>query len=205
MTEKKDVMRPALWTPRPVEEAIAIYADWADSYDADVTKRGYHTPGRIASALASFANPGDPMLDFGCGTGLGGAALKQAGFLHLDGTDITAEMLERAEALGIYQKTWLSQPGELSFGRGVYRVIVAAGVVSLGAAPPETLGLLIATLNTGDLLALSFNDPTLQDAGYTGALDTEISEARIEVIFREHGPHLDDVDMGSDVIVLRRR
>ncbi|MDX8353605.1 class I SAM-dependent DNA methyltransferase [Cognatiyoonia sp. IB215182] len=205
MTEKKDVMRPGLWTPRPVEETIAIYADWAETYDADVIKRGYHTPGRIAAALRDIADPSDPILDFGCGTGLGGMALRQAGFQHLDGTDITAEMLERAQALGIYDKTWLSQPGELSFGRGAYQVIVAAGVVSLGAAPPETLGLLVAKLNSGGLLALSFNDPTLKDDSYTDALATEIGEARAEVIFREHGPHLDDVDMGADVIVLRRR
>ncbi|MDX8348685.1 methyltransferase domain-containing protein [Cognatiyoonia sp. IB215446] len=205
MTKKKDVMRPALWTPRPVEETIAIYADWAETYDADVTKRGYHTPQRIAAALSDVADPNDLILDFGCGTGLGGMALRQAGFQHLDGTDITAEMLERAQTLGIYDKTWLSQPGELSFGRGAYRVIVAAGVVSLGAAPPETLGLLVAKLNSGGLLALSFNDPTLQDNRYTDALATEIGEARVEVMFREHGTHLDDVDMGSDVIILRRR
>lgn len=70
MTKKKDVMRPALWTPRPVDETIAIYADWAATYDDDLGKRGYHTPTRIADALKAFAKPDDPVLDFGCGTGL---------------------------------------------------------------------------------------------------------------------------------------
>ncbi|MEL6839924.1 MAG: methyltransferase domain-containing protein [Pseudomonadota bacterium] len=198
-------MRPALWTPRPVEETIAVYADWAETYDDDVTKRGYHTPRRIADALKNIAKPDQHILDFGCGTGISGAALKQAGFAQIDGTDITAEMLKKAAARGIYDKTWLSQPGELSFGRGAYPIIAAAGVVSLGAAPPETLRTLTGKLTTGGLLALSFNDPTLADDSYIDALGAEVANGRVEVIFREHGPHLDDVDMGADVIILRAR
>lgn len=205
MADKKDVLRPELWTPRPVEETMAVYAAWAETYDADIMARGYHTPDRIAEALQARIKPDRCILDFGCGTGLSGKVLQQAGFSNLHGTDITAEMLEKAAARGVYGKTWLSQPGELSFGRGAYPAIVAAGVVSLGAAPPETLGALVAKLNTGGMLALSFNDPTLDDQSYADALGTEVGSGRAEIVFREHGPHLDDVDMGADIIILRRR
>jgi len=191
MTEKKDVLRPSLWTRRPVAETIAVYADWADNYGADVAARGYRTPDRLAK-------------DFGCGTGIGGGALRQAGFATIDGTDVTPEMLKKAETSGIYRRTWHSPPGEMGFAKGAYRVIVAVGVVSLGAAPPETLAPLVAKLDAGGLLALSFNDPTLADAAYTDALGAQLTLAQAEVIFREHGPHLEDVDMGSDVIILRR-
>ena len=205
MTDKKDVLKPQLWTPRPVAETMAVYADWAETYDAEVTSRGYHTPARIAAALVPLIDPRAPVLDYGCGTGLSGIALHQAGLSCLDGTDITPQMLAKAEARGLYRKTWLSEPGVLSFGRGAYRAITAIGVVSLGAAPADLLGALVAKLGTGDLLALSFNDPTLADASYADALGAEVGAGRVEVVFREHGPHLDDVGMGSDVIVLRRR
>jgi predicted TPR repeat methyltransferase len=204
MTKKKDVLRPALWTRRPVEETIAVYADWADNYEAEVTKRGYRTPDRLAAALAQFAEPDEDILDFGCGTGIGGAALLRAGFRQIDGTDITKEMLEKARARGIYRKTWHSSPTDMGFAQGHYHVIVAVGVISLGAAPPETLAPLVAQLPKDGLLALSFNDPTLADDAYTAALDALCSSGLVTVIFREHGPHLDDVGMGSDVIVLRR-
>lgn len=204
MTEKKDVLRPALWTPRPVEETIAVYADWADSYDAEVTERGYRTPDRLAKALASHADIKAPLLDFGCGTGIGGAALKRAGFEVLDGTDVTAEMLEKAAARGIYRKTWHSSPSDMGFAPGAYQTITAIGVISLGAAPAATLAPLITQLPAGGMLAMSYNDPTLADASYTDALDAEVSSGQAELVFREHGPHLDDVDMGSDVIILRR-
>lgn len=205
MADKKTVLHPQLWTPRPVAETIAVYADWAATYDEEVTKRGYHTPARIALALMSHASSHDPILDFGCGTGLSGMALQAAGFGTIDGTDITAEMLERAAALGLYRKTWLSQPGALDFGRGAYPVITAIGVISLGAAPADLLGALVAKLDQGGLLALSFNDPTLADDSYGDALSAELAAGRAEILFREHGPHLDDVDMGADVIILRRR
>lgn len=200
-----DVLKPALWVRRPVTETIAVYADWADTYDAEVTARGYHTPARVATALAPLCQPNTPILDFGCGTGLSGIALQKQGFTHLDGTDVTAEMLAKATALNLYEKTWLSAPDDLSFGRGAYSAIVAVGVISLGAAPADLLGALMAKLTTGGLLAMSFNDPTLSDDSYSDALSAEVAAGRADVIFREHGPHLDDVGMGSDVIVLRRR
>ncbi len=205
MTDKKNVLKPDLWTPRPVEETIAVYAEWAETYDADITARGYHTPERIARALAPLIKPDASILDFGCGTGFSGHVLRQHGFSQIDGTDVTTEMLEIATARGVYDKTWLSVPGELSFGRGAYKAITAVGVVSLGAAPPETLDALVAKLDTGDLLAFSFNDPTLKDASYMDALGRQIGAGLVEVVFREHGRHLEDVDMGSDVIILQRR
>lgn len=204
MTEKKDVLQPSLWTPRPVEETIAVYADWADNYEIEVVARGYRTPDRLAKALTNFTTTDVDVLDFGCGTGIGGAALRRAGFTSVDGTDVTAEMLAKADARGIYRKTWHSSPTDMGFSKGAYPVIAAIGVISLGAAPANTLPPLVAQLEKDGLLAMSFNDPTLADETYIDALKTEVSDGHVEVVFREHGPHLDDVGMGSDVIILRR-
>lgn len=204
MTDKKDVLRPSLWTHRPVAETLSVYADWADNYDADVESRGYRTPDRLAEALAAHVASGVEILDFGCGTGIGGAALRRAGFDTIDGTDVTAEMLEKAKARGIYRKTWHSSPEDMGFATGTYPVIVAVGVISLGAAPPAILPALVAKLSSGGLLALSFNDPTLEDESYADVLDAEVAQGHVAVIFREHGAHLDTVGMGSDVMILRR-
>jgi hypothetical protein len=63
---------------------------------------------------------------------------------------------------------------------------------------------LIDGLSPGGVLALSFNDPTLADGSYDAVLDRHVAKGEVTVTAREHGPHLDDVGMGSDVIVLRR-
>lgn len=203
MTEKT-VLKPQLWTPRPVEETIAVYAEWAATYDAEVTSRGYHTPARIAAALTDLVPTDTAILDFGCGTGLSGIALQQAGFSNVDGTDVTPQMLVKAQALNLYRKLWHSTPGTLDFDHGAYPVIMAVGVISLGAAPASMLAPLVDKLDAGGLLIMSYNDPTLADQTYADALTAEVAANKAKVTFREHGPHLDDVNMGSDVIALRR-
>ena len=192
---------PKLWTRRSPEETRDLYTGWAATYDADVTAAGYATPTRLASALAA-ASPDlmAPILDFGCGTGLSGRALKAAGFTTLDGTDITPEMLEKAEALGIYRTLWASVPGAAP--PPGYAAIAAIGVVSLGAAPPETLETLLGALESGGLLGLSYNDATLADPDYMAALDT--AQTRADLIHDAYGPHLPARDMGSRVYVLRK-
>ncbi|MDP7152699.1 MAG: methyltransferase domain-containing protein [Paracoccaceae bacterium] len=200
---EKEPYRPNLWIDRPVEEVIDTYAHWAGSYDKDITERGYHTPVRIADALGRFKSEFDgPILDFGCGTGISGLALKQKGLGPIHGTDITAEMLSIAEEKRIYERLWLSKPGEVP---NTYSVIVAAGVISVGAAPPETLTNCVDAIAPTGLLAFSYNDKTLENADYMAVLEAELSQNRANVIFREHGPHLDDMRMGSDIIILRRK
>lgn len=196
-----DVLKPQLWTPRPVEETVQVYTDWADDYDADVKARGYVTPDRIAEALAQFVQPGQTLLDFGCGTGLSAIPLRAAGLGPIDGTDITRAMVDIAAKRGLYDRLWVSEPG-VAPPPG-YHVIVATGVISLGAAPPETFDLLLDALAPGALLALSFNDPTLADGSYDARLAARASD--LDMLFREHGPHLTKADMGADVMVLRRR
>lgn len=199
----KDVLRPQLWVPRPVEETLQVYTDWADRYDADVKERGYVTPTRIAEALALHSKPGDCILDYGCGTGLSGLALQNAGLGPLHGTDIAQAMLDEAKPRNIYEKLWRSNPGDSPCEAGEYSAIVATGVVSLGAAPPETFDLLLDCLGSGGHLALSFNDPTLEAGTYEARLEARRSDFR--VLFREHGPHLTNAGMGADVMVLQRK
>lgn len=196
-----DVLKPQLWTPRPVAETVQVYTDWADQYDADVKARGYVTPQRLAEAVSRFIKPGQRLLDFGCGTGLSAIPLAAAGLGPIDGTDITKAMVDIAADRKLYDKLWVSDPGAPP--PSGYDAIIATGVVSLGAAPPDTFDLLLDALAPGGLLALSFNDPTLADSTYEARITARASDT--DMLFREHGPHLKNAGMGADVMVLRRR
>lgn len=202
---KKDVTNE-LWTQHSDAEIKEIYARWAESYEEDVAEWGYATPPRIALALRRCgANIEKPILDFGCGTGLSGMALKAVGFQVVDGTDISPQMLAIAEAKPAYRQVWKGAPGSMGhIRRGDYPAIAAAGVVSLGAAPPETLDMLLDAIGPGGLLAFSYNDATLADRAYTDRLDIAVLAPDIELVFEEHGPHLPAKEMMSTVYVLRR-
>ena len=194
-----------LWVPRPAHETLGIYAEWSATYDADLTAAGYESPRRVAEAIRQFSTPDTTILDFGCGTGLSGQALQAVGFKHVDGVEISPEMLALAKQRDAYNSVWQCALGEITdVKRGQYQVIVAAGVISLGAAPPETLSLIIDHLDNGGMAGFSFNDPTVEDGSYDAILNAEILDKRVKVIFRENGPHLSEINMGSDIIVLKR-
>ena len=208
MVDDKTIAK--IWAPRSVGETRKLYADWADTYENDITAMSYATPDRIAEALLT-QNPDltQPILDFGCGTGLSGIALKKKGFTTIDGTDISPEMLAHAkDKTGpdgpLYRNLWLGTVGEIDVKPGEYGIIVATGVISLGAAPAELLAVLVDALAPGSLLAFSYNDPTLLDESYMSALNGLLSDGSATQVFREHGPHLSEKVTGSDVIVLRR-
>ncbi|SLN16706.1 class I SAM-dependent DNA methyltransferase [Pseudooctadecabacter jejudonensis] len=202
---------PSLWSPRSVDDTKKIYADWADTYDRDVTDMAYATPSRVAAALRGLkVDVTTPVLDFGCGTGLSGVALRQAGFETVDGTDISSQMLAHADVKTlpdgpVYRNTWLGDPDTIDIAKGAYDTIVATGVISLGAAPASLLATLVGLLPRGGHIAFSFNDPTLKDQSYINALDDVLHSQLADLKFREHGPHLNEKVTGSDVIVLKRK
>ncbi len=189
-----DTYLDKIYTVDDQGEQREAYDDWASSYDDDLGTNSYKTPGRIAAALkqclpATQSNP--RILDWACGTGLSGSALKEAGFNRLDGCDISEGMLEKARAKGLYNelfKTPLGVPDTAMFKD--YDVVAAVGAVSVGAAPAECLPAIVDGLKPGARLAVSFNALTLADDAYMNTLRDVIERDDTTLEFSEDGPHL---------------
>jgi predicted TPR repeat methyltransferase len=189
-----------------IEETRALYDAWSGSYDSEIMENGYATPDRVARALAAqIRNLDAPILDYGCGTGLSGAALIAAGFTAIDGADLSADMLKGAMDKGVYRALWQVQPdGDLPFETGKYHAITATGVIGVGAAPPETFDLLMGALNPGGLLALSLNDHAMAEPAFTARLHDHIFKHQAKLMFEEYGEHLPGIDLKSTVYVLEK-
>lgn len=187
--------------PAAFEEA---YDDWADSYDSDLKGAGYATPGRVAAMLAEFLPSLDtPVLDFACGSGLSGRALRSAGLTTVDGVDVSQKMLDVAARSGAYRRlTKIAHDDTLP---AQYGAIAAVGAISRGAAPPEALDTVVNALESGGLLALSFNDHTLGDEAYTGKLASVVESGALEKIAEQHGPHLPKLNLGATLYILKRQ
>jgi predicted TPR repeat methyltransferase len=181
-----------------------LYDDWAASYEQEIAENGYATPGRCAQALAKFVtDKTGPILDFGCGTGLSGLALKLAGFQTIDGVDLSAEMLEGARAKKIYRTLSQINEGDPVPGApGTYNAIAAIGVI--GAAPPSAFDTVMHALDHGGYVVFSLNDHSLQDPEYEGKLNEWIDCAAAHLLFREHGPHLPGINLNSNVYVVQK-
>ena len=187
------------------EATNKLYTDWAESYDQEVGSYGYASPKRCAEALAKFLPKDANILDFGCGTGLSGKALRAVGFLTIDGSEIVAEMLEKAQQTTAYRNLYnghIDRP--FPFVPGTYDAITAVGVISSGAGPASLLHDALAALKSGGLLCFSYNDHALQDPPYPEAIEDAISTGVAQQIFCEYGDHLPQKDVGSSVYVLKR-
>lgn len=189
---------------RDAASTRALYDDWAASYEAEVGENGYATPARCAEALKSQTRDmSAPILDFGCGTGLSGLALKLAGFDTIDGVDVSAEMLEGARSKSVYRHLDQIEAGA-PLPRSDYTAMSAIGVIGAGAAPISVLHTLMRALPRNGKLVFSFNDHALEDPGNEGGVAewTDCGAARL--LFKEHGPHLPGIDLKSTVYVLEK-
>jgi len=125
---------PALGTtPKTATGAIKLYDEWAGSYDAALSSWGYPAPARVAALLASHGCVASSrILDLGCGTGMGGEALRVAGLgADIVGTDISTASLDLARAKGVYADLVpanLEEP--LPFASSSFDAIVCVGVLS---------------------------------------------------------------------------
>ncbi len=193
-----------------IEEPAEVrdyYDAWAASYDAELIENGYASPARVAAAVAEFAaDLSDPVLDYGCGTGLSGEALLAAGFAVIDGADPSREMLRIAQAKGIYRslvRLDLDMPGP-PYEDGAYAVVTAIGLIGPGAAPLGVFDQLLKLVAPGGLFGLSFNDHAMEDPAYPAKVRDHVDRGTASVVFDERGPHLPGLGVQSTVYVLRR-
>jgi len=112
------------------KDTRSIYREWADAYDKELIHEfGYVAPGIVVEIFArQVLDRTLPILDIGCGTGLVGKLLHQAGYKYIDGIDLSPEMLEKASSLQIYQNLWEGNLAGDSNIRPIYQGIVCVGV-----------------------------------------------------------------------------
>ncbi len=183
-----------------------LYDEWADSYEAEVGENGYATPARLARALSlAMPDKAQPILDYGCGTGLSGQAMSDEGFTTIDGMDPSNGMLEQCRKRGLYRDLIaldLSQP--LPIAQDQYQVIMAVGVISTGAGPASLMDELIDLLPKGGLFGLSLNDHALEDPDYPAGVQ-RLKDAGHVVRAEEYGTHLPGIGLKSMIYLFERK
>lgn len=163
-------------------EVAAAYDRWADSYDAEMARAGYRHPSIGAALLARHAPRGTgPVLDAGCGTGLLGEWLGILGFAPVEGLDLSAGMLARAQARGVYARLHQRALGErLPFDDGWFGAIISTGVFTTGHVGAEALPELARILAPGGAMVLTVKT-TLWDGGFATALAATPGLHQVEI------------------------
>ncbi|MCH8489945.1 MAG: methyltransferase domain-containing protein [Oceanicaulis sp.] len=151
-----------LLTGQPVSESLpaafveTLFDQFAPRFDASLTgKLGYCAPQLIGQALdaAGFERAGRAM-DLGCGTGLMGEVLRdRCGWLG--GIDLSAGMLARARAKGLYDLLDKADLNTLALNDARYDLIVAADVFTYVGALERITAWCAASLTPGGRLAFA--------------------------------------------------
>jgi len=189
------------------EQTRSLYDEWAASYDEELRAAGYASPARTAAAMAAaVADRAAPLLDLGCGTGLSGEALRDAGFTTIDGTDFSAEMLAVAAGKGVYRDLFqgdLNTP--IPASPGTYANAAAVGVFSPTHAPAAMIDDVVALLPSGGCFGFSLNDHALAEPGYEQRIADLVEAGAVEVVSDVYGDHLPQIGLKAKIYVLRRR
>jgi SAM-dependent methyltransferase len=138
------------------EQAAALYAEWAPTYDDDVFgKLGFTGSARIAELLASvLTDPTLPVIDLGCGTGAVGRRLAQLGVAVVDGVDLSPEMLVVAAESGAYRRLMVADLNALEdLPSALYGASVSAGTFTTGHVGPEVVPRLLELLRPEGIVA----------------------------------------------------
>ena len=160
MGEQADIHVKIL-TATSTDELMEVYDSWADRYDQDLLKDwGYSSPQTAVHSLQEAMVTSDlHVLDAGCGTGLVGVLLKEAGVSSITGIDYSPGMLARADMKGVYDTLHTMDMNEaLTLPSGCFDAVTCIGTFTFTHVKPSALRELVRVTRTGGVLVFTVRD-----------------------------------------------
>jgi SAM-dependent methyltransferase len=134
------------------------YKDHADAVKPDLTALLFARRKEVVLDLLDASGASGTLLDFGMGPGVFARDAAERGFRFV-GVDISHTMIERAEALGIPDATYVQGDLEaLEEFHGEMDAVLAIGLIDYLEEPREGLRRLADCLKPGGVLLLSFRN-----------------------------------------------
>lgn len=173
-------------------ESRALYRDWAESYDNTMLQGlNYQSPVLVASLLAEqLTDRLTPVLDIGCGTGLAGQELAAHGFRHIDGLDVSPEMMQVAARRGAYRQFLsgdLNAP--LAIADASYGGMTCCGTFTHGHVDANCLDELFRILRPGALFAFTVKLEVWVPLGFQKKLAALVHSGQITQTSFRHDRH----------------
>lgn len=191
MNEQQKIGLDDAYAVETPEDNVRLYADWVDTYESEfVTSNGWVTFLRVAELLSQYRDDvSGAVLDVGCGTGIGGVALRQCGFQTLDGIDISAEMLSEAgkkkdeDGNALYRNLIQADLTKtIAIDNDNYGGLVSAGTFTHGHLGPESLDELWRVVAPGATCVISVNASHYDEKGFAAKFTADTVNQTITVL-----------------------
>ena len=172
------------------EKIVDFYRKWADEYDHQMLEvLGYTSPITIAQLLCDYLpDKKARIFDVGCGTGLTCKFLYQQGYEHLDGVDLSPDMVRVAQDRNIYRHVMVGDVNQpFAIVGSSYNAVISSGTFTHGHVGPEPLDEIFRILKPGGILACTVHNDLWQSQGFESKFEALINTASIECLFLEEG------------------
>ena len=205
MGEQADIHVKIL-TEASTDELMEVYDGWADRYDRELLEDwGYTSPQKaVQLLLEAMDSPMLAVLDAGCGTGLVGVLLKEAGLSSLTGIDYSPGMLAEAERKGVYDALHTMDMNlPLTLPSDSYDAVTCIGTFTSTHVKPEAVKELARVTRSGGVLVFTVRDDYWQSTNFIDlVIELHVSRvARIEQIRLE--PYIHSEGSECRFVVLR--
>lgn len=185
-----------------------LYARWAATYDSGfVVDSGYRYHEHVASVFVDHClgriRPDGVVVDLGCGTGLGGEAVRRRRPVSIDGIDISPEMLRRAagkrhDAEPVYRRLIEADlTRRLPLDDDTYDGALSVGTFTHGHVGPDALVEVVRIVRPGGRIAIGVNAAHFATAGFVAVLDRLVRSGRIGELRLIDVPIYDGGDMSD--------
>lgn len=173
MTDKhitKTEILNKVYTADDHEQLMDAYKAWADEYDTDLVDRfGYVAHITSAKALdqALGGRHDAAILDAGSGTGLVGEELAKLGYRTMDALDYSQDMLDQAQAKGIYRallQADMTRP--LPLDDNTYDAVVCTGTFTYGHITGDAFAELVRVTRPGGVIVFTVREGAYEEYGY---------------------------------------
>ena len=145
-----------------------LYDEWASDYDQQLWASG-NPYIAIATGLIGrhVLDYNAKILDAGCGTGNMAQVLHQMGYLNIEGLDPSSGMLAVAQRKEVYQQLHqLYLDSKIDLSDDSFDAVVAAGVLTHGHAPPESLDGILKLTRPGGTIVFSLSAIAYDELGF---------------------------------------
>lgn len=151
----------------------AYYDQWAETYDTTLTEWRYRAPDDAAEILCAHVKAGNRVLDVGCGTGMFAEAMGRRLKCRLDGIDISAASLAKAEEKGRYERLQRHdlQVTPLPVPDNAYDAAACVGVLTYIEDAADLLGDLCRAVRSGGFIVFTQRDDRWVERNFDALLD----------------------------------
>ena len=166
------------------QETAEYYDAWAENYNETLAQWNYQSPTIMATMLKREVPADDRVLDAGCGTGLSGKALNNAGFRRVTGIDISQASLDVSAQAGAYEGLLQvnMQHVPLPLQTDEFAAVQCVGVLTYVPDTDAILREFCRVVRPGGLVAFSQREDLFRERDVAGVMQTLADEGLLTLL-----------------------